>query len=89
MVDKEPFDWSKFWTGMFSPLNFAKSFVAMIQIAIILIIMMCVVFTGFWLKSKINKPKTITAPVNISGMTGGSVHNSNDTDTKKFGIITF
>lgn len=89
MADKEAFSWKKFLSGLVSPLNFAKSFVAMVQIALILIVIMCVVFTGFWLKGKLNKPKTITAPVSITGMSGGTVHNSNDTDTKKFGIITF
>lgn len=86
-MDKEPFSWSKFLGGLFSPLQAAKSLVIGFQITCWALLIMCIVFTGFWLKSKINKPKTVTAPVSISGMSGGNIHNSNDTINKKYGLL--
>lgn len=83
----EKFSWFKLFSGLVNPLNFAKSFVFMVQMALIIMLIMCVTFTGFWLKGKLSKPKPMAGPISISGMTGGCIHNSTDEIKKKWGLI--
>lgn len=85
MDDK--FSWSKFFSGIINPLNFAKSFVFLIQGSLIILLILCVLFTGVWLKNKFFKAPKTPSPINISGMSGGCIHNSTDDVKKKWGLI--
>ncbi len=81
---EEPFSWNKFIQGIIAPLNFAKSFVFLIQASIIILIILSLIFSGLWLKKKLLK-KDIQGSVNITS-NSGQVHSSADTFKNKFGI---
>lgn len=84
---EEPFSYKKFLSGLVSPLNFAKSFVFLCQASLILILILCVLFTSLWLKNKFFKKKTQSGTVTVTNMSGGCIHNSTDEFKKKFGLI--
>lgn len=83
----ESFSWRKFFEGLFSPLNFAKAFVFMVQGSIILLLILCVAFTAIKLKNKILPSKKPIPQIMIQGQTGGHVQNTQDDKKQKFGII--
>lgn len=85
--DAGPFEWKKFFSGLVSPLNFAKSFVFLIQASIITLVILAVLFLGLSLKRKLLPGKKIAAQFSTSNTCGGTVHNSNDEVKKKFGVI--
>ena len=83
----EVFSWGKFFSGLFNPLNFAKSFVFLVQAAILVILITCVVFTILKVKTIFFKPPKPPAVFTTTGMNGGQVHNSSDDVKKKYGLI--
>lgn len=86
MSETTGFSWGKFFSGLFNPLNLAKSAVFGAHLTLILIFAFSVIFTGLWLKNKLVKPKREPQPVNIT-TESGPVHNSQDEIKKKFGLI--
>jgi len=87
MTEKtDNWSWMKFLSGLFNPLNFAKSFVFMVQMSIIILLILSVVFAAISIKRKFLKPKKSSAPVQIQ-TASGPVHNSVDDNKKKYGLI--
>lgn len=86
MTETTGFSWQKFFSGLFNPLNLAKAAVFGAHLTLILLFVFCVVFTGLWLKKKLNKPKNPPQPITIT-TESGPVHNSQDEIRKKFGLI--
>lgn len=84
----EGFSWKRFLSGIINPLNFAKSFVFMIQIALILLILSCVLWASLAVKRKFLKPKSQPSPVCIS-TTSGNARSSQDEVSNKFGLLNF
>jgi hypothetical protein len=81
------FKWSKFFSGLFNPLNFAKSFVFLVQAGIIILVIISLVVMGMAIKQKFLKPKKTSPSITVTGNSGGSVHSSQDENIKKFGLV--
>ena len=87
-ADPQGFTWGKFFSGLVNPLNFAKSFVFLLQGALIVLVAFCLVFTILKMKNIFFKPAKPAATFTVSGeTTGGQIHNSNDDVKKKYGLI--
>lgn len=88
MGSEEAFSWKKFLSGLISPLNFAKSFVSMVQICIIVLTIAAVVFAGYfvWQKAK-PKQKAPTPPVTVESNTG-TIHSSTDDNRRKLCFLS-
>lgn len=89
MTDNKFFRWAAFFSGMVNPLNLAKAFVLMLHMAVIVLVISSTVFSVLWLKRKFAGKKPPVQTVSIANQTGGTVHNSNDQVTKKFGLLNF
>lgn len=87
MVEGEQFKWSKLFSGLVNPLNFAKSFVLLIQASIIVTVVSCVVFSIIWFgKQTVWKPKPVAQPITINAAEG-KVYNNSGEVKKKYSIV--
>lgn len=84
---KETFQWKHFFSGLVNPLNFAKSFVFMLQMGVIILVLISLFFTGLKIKRFILKEKPPAPPVVIQGNEGAQIHNSADDVKKKYGLF--
>lgn len=87
MGEGDKFSWSKFFSGLVNPLNFAKSSVFLLQMGVIILILISLFFTGLKIKRWILKEKPATPPVIIQGNEGAQIHNSADDVKKKIGLL--
>lgn len=81
------FEWGRFFGGLFNPLNFAKSFVFLLQAALIVLVVFALVFTVLKMKNVFFKPAKPAAVFTTESTAGGQIHNSNDDVKKKYGLI--
>lgn len=88
-TESERFSFRKWIGGFVNPLNFGKAIVQIWHIGIVLLMIFSFIVTGLWIKSKVLGNKKTLQPIKIDSITGGSVHASNDVNSKKFGILNF
>lgn len=85
-VPEERFSWAKFFSGLFNPLNYAKTIVFLFQGSVIVLLLLCVFFTAMALKNKFLPKKNIAPPVCINTQSG-EVRSQSGDNRKIFGLI--
>jgi hypothetical protein len=89
MSDKELFSWSKFFSGIVSPLGFFKTLAGIFRVCLIVLVLFGGYLLGVrihnWLTPKKPNPVVFT----VADQVGGEVRNSADQKQTKFGLFNF
>ncbi len=81
------FSAGRWFSGLLNPVNFAKSLLFLIQMAIIVLVVASVAFAVLNLKDRMIKAKKDAAGFSTAGTSGGKVRNSQDEKSWKIGAV--